>query len=252
MKLTLGTTLWARPRIEILTLGYYAKLAGEAAVDVELVCAVSEDWAERAARTLGWHIVRTPNAPLGQKHNVMLAAVRATQPDAFILIGSDDWLVAKAPLLFPLRNPFDALAAHADKPLVGLTDLWVLDLVDRRAAWWSNPPQLIGPGRMVRSDLLDEAAWKLWPDEMERGLDAPMGGALSSQSWTRLGWDDHGLGCIDFKTGVNLWSYEAFEARSLPVGFDEVLLATLPEWAKDDLRREWVDKAAVSPPTPLS
>jgi hypothetical protein len=243
VKLTLGTTLWGRPRIEILTLLYYTKLAEQASlVDVELVAAVSEDWAELAAKAMGWRTVRCNNGPLGAKHNAMLREVRETKPDAFILVGSDDWLVAKAPLVaLPLSNPFDALSGSMHRPLVGLTDLWVIDLLGRRACWWSNPPQLIGPGRMVRRDLLDEAGWELWPNDAERGLDAPMGGRLQGHHWTALNWSDNGFAAIDFKTGVNLWPYESFEKRSKPVGYHEVLHAVLPAWAQDDLRSEWGD-----------
>jgi hypothetical protein len=231
VKLTLGTTLWGRPRIEILTLLYYTKLAEQSSADIELVAAVSEDWAELAAKAMGWRVVRCNNGPLGAKHNAMLREVRETKPDAFILVGSDDWLVTQ------YNNVFSRLST-VDKPLVGLTDLWVIDLPTRRACFWSNPPQLIGPGRMIRRDLLDEAGWELWPDDMERGLDAPMGSRLGG-SWTRYSWATNGLACIDFKTGVNLWDYEAFEKRSKPEDYDDVLQTALPAWAQDDLRSEW-------------
>jgi hypothetical protein len=232
MKLTLGTTLWSRPRIEILTLLYYAKLAEMASVDVELVACVSEDWAESAAKAMGWRTVRAPNSPLGAKHNVMLGEVRETKPDAFILIGSDDWLVSKH------GNVFDRLGAHTYFSLVGLTDLWVVDLVERRACFWSNPPQLIGPGRMIRRDMLDCVDWQLWPTALQQGLDAPMGSRLGGP-WTRYSWEEDGFGAIDFKTGTNIWDFDSFAQRSKAVGFDEVLQLTLPGWAQDDLRSEW-------------
>lgn len=231
MKLTLGTTFWGRPRIELLTARYYQRLAEEAGVDVELVACVSEDWAAAACEAHDWRVVRAPNQPLGQKHNVMLSAVRETKPDAFILVGSDDWLVAGG------LNPFDAWAQHAHQPLTGIVDLWVVDLPTKRAARWANPPHPIGAGRMIRSDVLDAAEWTLWAPHAQKGLDASMARKLRGR-WHVLDWADGSMGCIDFKSGTNIWGFDAFEGRATACSLRAVL-GTLPTWAQEDLAQEW-------------
>lgn len=231
MKLTLGTTVFGRPRIESLTAAYYATLASNAHVDVELVAAVSEPEAAATFTAAGWRVVNAPNQPLGHKHNVMLSGVRQTKPDAFILVGSDDWLIAS------VENPLDAWAARADKPLFGVTDLYVVDLVEQRACLWSNPPAPIGAGRMIRYDLLEAAHWNLWPGHINRGLDAAMGRRLGRHRWTVRGLAA-GFGAVDFKTGVNIWGYETFASRAPATTLDKAL-AWVPRIHREQLEKEW-------------
>jgi hypothetical protein len=224
VKLTLGTTVFGRPRIEVPTALYYQRLAAEADVAVELVAAVSEDWAAAVFQALGWRVIWAPNEPLGEKHNLMLMEAHKTKPDAFILVGSDDWLIAKS------GNPFDAWAARADQPLFGPTDLYVVDLLERRACLWSNPPIPVGAGRMFRSDMLDAASWRLWPSDAEKGLDAAMSKKLT-HCWAS-GSRVNGIAAIDFKTDRNIWGYDAFARRSVACDIHEAL-AWLPPWALD-------------------
>lgn len=232
MKLTLGTTVFGRPRIELLTALYYQRLAEEASIDVELVAAVSEPWASAAFKALGWHVVDAPNRPLGEKHNIMLMEAHKTKPDAFVLVGSDDWLVTKT------GNPFDVWGLFAEEPLFGPTDLYVVDLAEHRACFWSNPPVPIGAGRMFRADVLDAVSWRLWPSHAEKGLDAGMARKLSpNHRWTSLGRDSD-IAVIDFKTDRNIWGYDRFARRSQACSVAAVL-DWLPDWACDLLTTEW-------------
>jgi hypothetical protein len=234
VKLTLGTTLWKRPRIELLTLDYYAELAKQADCDVNLVCAVSEDWAKVAAESMGWLVVETPNQPLGHKHNMMLSKARETEPDAFLLVGSDDWLVTAQ------DNVFDVWARHAHLPLVGLTSLWIVDLPTERALLWDNAPTIIGAGRLFRADVLNDTRWRLWPSHATKGLDGAMARKLGGRRWVARNWTSAGMGCIDFKSGTNIWSYDDFANRAPKVPLTSVL-ARVPDWMRQRLNAEWFE-----------
>lgn len=196
MHLALGMVLWggAREELEHLTIDHYERSAWLARSDVRVTIVPFSEW---------------PDRPLGERHNGMLACCRDYAPDAFILVGSDDWMA---------KDCFVKYARWAERSaLVALHKLSIADAATGRIVQIRSPA--IGVGRMVRRDVLDRCGWRLWDDKLERRLDASMMQRIAFRGRASCSFttDADYVAALDIKTGQNLWAFDHFMLRGKPV-----------------------------------
>ena len=250
IKPTLGvlTCLWQRPALTDVVLRWYQHLKSDLSeqLDLELLAVGSEGAASRAlAEDNGFAYVEHPNAPLGAKWNAGLAALRERQPDAVVIVGSDDLVSGNLFILYA-----DRIARGCQ--YLGLTDMYFLDLASRRLCFWPGYPpggrhgETLGLGRCLHADLLDVHDWRLWEDGLRMGLDGSMTRRLAPQlraepqRWNAVAFRclDHGIGALDIKSGLNLWSFArvvgACEVQYMD--FDATLCALFPEHLVEPIR----------------
>jgi len=149
----------------------------------------------------GVEYVTAPNRPLGAKRNVGLQALRG-EVDAVVILNSDDFLSERLFLKYK-----ELLQDH---PVVGLEGLVFLVQKLQRFYVWSKyrrkhrRRQGIGPGRVVRKDVLDEAKWTLWPAKANRGLDNAVGGVLPQIHLLPIA-PGHDLVDVKSSSGITSW-----------------------------------------------
>ncbi len=140
--------------------------------DISLSVAAAYSDPEDALNTFDGidHVVEAPNAPLSAKWERALQLARGLLPDALVIMGSDDWIDARALRLLILRGLSDGYA--------GTRVLYVHDLasavtvrLDGYAGERSVEP--IGAGRVLSREVMDRLDWSLWPQvQINRALDA--------------------------------------------------------------------------------
>lgn len=211
MKIVLVTCVWQRP---VITAAFWAFVAHLRTWwephELHVIAAGSEEPdQETMAREAGAEYLNVPNRPLGRKFNATLQAARPYQPDAVLIMGSDDVFcerIARAYLPFFIETPY-----------VGLEDFYFYHTKDRRFGYWGGyetarrKGEPAGGGRVVPAGHLDHLDWKLWSDGKDHGMD--------HSAFQRL--RDVGIGhppliscrslegcAVSLKGPVNLWSME--------------------------------------------
>lgn len=186
MRIAIVTALWGRPELTRIILDYYKRMADCDDLELVLLCAVSRTQDTSVAMQSGWHTVYTPNDPLSQKFNKLFETVKAMQPDAVLLTGSDD-LIQKSIVKHYADN------YTADTPdLVGLKDIYFYGIEAQKALYWNGwgdrmhskgIPRTIGAGRLFSRRILEMMQWRPWQKQiLPRGLDS-----ASSQEMRRKG-----------------------------------------------------------------
>ena len=238
MKLAFLTAAWRRRALTDLTLRRFARMRERSGhlADIELVCAGSERGESRtAAERHGWHYVEYPNSPLGRKWNAALASAKALDPDAVVIVGTDDWIT-------DTLVPEYVRSLEAGAPFIGFVDLYVMRSRDLKAIRWKGyrhvshtthrAAEPVGCGRCLDRRTLESVGWTLWESRLERGLDGAAFNALLERhpgllERARIGtMAELGLKAVDIKSGRNLsrWdSYFRTPSAAVEVSVDEVL-----------------------------
>jgi len=181
-----------------------------------VVVAVSDDDGEELAQEYGLTYVRTENRPLGAKHNAAMALARAMDPDAVVILPSDDFI-----------HPayLDAVStSDADYIFPGSCGFY--DTATKRSCmmrWDGTDTLLYGAGRVVSRRVL-EAVPRLWTATRLKGLDQDSHCTIRSAGFTATAIDVDGGVCLtDIKTGTNLWGYDIVSHRASAVDAQVVM-----------------------------
>ena len=166
------------------------------------------------------------NEPLGAKWNTALYPLRRGGFSHVIILGSDD--IAS--------TSFIEYQMNQDADLSGMEDLWFWGLEKRRAGyktfghWVSQLNKILGVGRMVSMEMIEQLDWKLWDDDLRRGLDRSLLDRVRpiAKKIHQFSLKEQGLFVMDIKYDRNISSL----STSLPnTEFEdpmEVLMKHLP------------------------
>ncbi len=212
-------TLWKRHALADLVLSRCRSIRDNLApiVELELMAVGSEGEVSRSlAERNGFGYLERPNNPLGAKRNAGLRALKRFDLDAVAFVDSDDFVNER---LFTTY----AIGLQAGYAVLGLLDMYVLDLDTLRACYWpgygpkgGREGETLGLGRCVNRALLDRLDWKLWDDTLNRRLDGSMIEHLASEVVANpeqfplgtISIREHDVTAVDVKTGTNLWSFD--------------------------------------------
>lgn len=135
------------------------------------ICVAGSEGEELAAcvTALGARYVEVPNAPLSDKINAAVEALRGRNPDALVGIGSDDLVTAAM-----FRRWAELLLSGSD--YVGALDGYYYDAQTGRLLYWRGYPgarvgEVLGPGRCISSALAERLGWKPFPPGLRCNLD---------------------------------------------------------------------------------
>lgn len=112
--------------------------------------------------------IYTDNKPLGRKWQIGLDECKKYNPNAVLINGSDDLLSTnwvKTCYHYIHNKQFD---------IVGKSHWYLLDLIEKTPykLMYKNTNILLGAGRMISRNILDQVNWNLFPLNQNRGLDS--------------------------------------------------------------------------------
>lgn len=162
--LAIISPIWKRPALTRLFLEYY-----EDAPARHKVCVYSPE--DKDAHAIvenyegSWEFVQAPNAPLADKHNTAVQALRGRDVDAVCLIPSDDFFQFEY---------FDFVQQALDEGYdsIRLTSFYFYCLTTHRLI--SANLLGIGAGFVFRRDVLERLDWSPWPSGANASMDANM------------------------------------------------------------------------------
>ena len=164
----LMTPIWRRPELTRIFLDYYTQM--DLPEGIVHVCVLSpEDKENRDLPSLypGVRFVSAPNAPLSDKHNVGMLALRELQPDTVVLLPSDDFFTPE------YVSWMDTLNVEYGADSARTTSLWFYDMPTGRMMY--RRKLRIGAGHMFSRGILDRMDWRPWPSgKHETSMDGLM------------------------------------------------------------------------------
>ena len=129
----------------------------------------------KIAENNGFKYLEHENLPLSKKWDSAVAFTRQFEPDAIVIVGSDD--IIDADLLISLTKKIDE-----GRLVAGIQDLYIYDKRGKVVNYWpgydeesDRSGETIGLSRVISRNLLEMADFSLWPDlEIDRSLDLSM------------------------------------------------------------------------------
>jgi len=165
MKLAIITALWGRHRISEACLSYMATV-NPPDTEVIRLAVGSEGAVSRAiAEGAGYHYLERRNRPLGRKWNAVSVAAKKYNPDALMVIGSDDVVnvqYVSAALKIIQQEEVDYTC---------IPQGYMYDWTTGRTIFL-KARVVIGSGRMFSRRLCEKLNWRLWKDGSEDRMDA--------------------------------------------------------------------------------
>lgn len=173
MKIALILTVWKRHDLEKVVIDNFkrqSKLFG-----FDIIIAGSEG-ADSKKLAKGCHYIETENKPLSKKHNTLLTKAKELDVDGVVLMGSDDVVCDN---YWKWIYTLDSKSTN----IIGLKDFYFYSTQDKQLAYWGgykNGKQVAGAGRFFSRTILDKVNWKLWSDNLDKGLDSDCSKRLKS------------------------------------------------------------------------
>ena len=180
LNLVMLTCVWKRPKLTKIILSYYSKLKKEikSTVNLELVAVGSEgNKSKEICEGAGFHYFEHENQPMSNKWQYGLKMTKKYDPDAVIIMGSDD-IITKEIINFYVEK------INSGHLLVGMKDFYIYESYLKKLAHWRGYGKLndahrmdetIGLGRCLARPLLDKIKFDVWGGlELRRNLDGAM------------------------------------------------------------------------------
>ncbi|KMW70860.1 tetratricopeptide repeat protein, partial [Limnoraphis robusta] len=190
------TCVWKRPELVKIVLSYYSHLKRELAgkIKLELLAVGSEGKTSRhLCKQCGFDYVEYANSPLSAKWEYGLNQCASYDPDAVIVVGSDD-------LISQSLIEFYNIKLQENLVFCGLKDGYFFDLANESLILWTgynvraDPTRVgetIGMGRCLSRTLLDKLEFSIWRGlDIDRGLDGAMTRKLVQLGLQFLEYDD--------------------------------------------------------------
>jgi hypothetical protein len=228
-KIAIITCVWKRYDLTKIVLEYlkYTQNVLRNDLDIEIVIVGSEgDLYRKLCEQLNFHYVEKPNKPLNKKFNAASKYCEKIQPDEVLLIGSDDIITPNT--IIELSNRM-----NEDNDIVGLTNLYFMDLKDFNIHKWNGytgsiykKGTTIGTGRLYSKKVLEAVDWYLWDNDHDINI------ALDGNSHRRIkkfGFNFKGYSleelngfAMDVKgTGVNLGNIKHYNNMERKLNKDD-------------------------------
>ena len=235
------TCIWKRPKLTRIVLSHYRTLKNElkGEINLELVAVGSEgERSKDICEESEFNYFEYENQPMSEKWNFGLQMTKKINPDAVIIVGSDD-LIDKNLLKF-----YDKKLKQGYM-MVGIKDFYIYDTERRKLAYWRGYGKLndahrmnetIGLARCLSKTLLDKLDFNIWNDlNISRNLDGAMTTRLkevgiypvseANMPYVDLDNQLYGAGhlgynlkeiegfAIDIKTKTNVTTFDRYLAR---------------------------------------
>jgi ABC-type polysaccharide/polyol phosphate transport system ATPase subunit len=180
LTLVMLTCVWKRPKLTKIIMAYYSKLKEEVKefLNLEFVAVGSEgEESKNISENGGFHYFEHENQPMSKKWQYGLEMTKQYDPDAVIIMGSDDIITRKI-LEFYVEKITQKYV------LIGMKDFYIYEISLKKLAHWRGYGELndahrmdetIGLGRCLARSLLDKIEFDIWGGlELTRNLDGAM------------------------------------------------------------------------------
>lgn len=208
MNLTICTATFGREELSKAVLSYYPTLD----VPGVHISGVVGGWSKGKTYEANfgvdwWNVAGVANRPLGEKWNSIIRKSRQTNPDAVMIVGSDDLVSENW-----VAHVCELVASGVD--LVGAHEFY---MADGGSGQLRRLRLRTGAGRTFSRKLLDMMEWQLWTDDIDDGLDSDFDRNLMECGYTFNEHTEHDLGdylILDIKdpSGQNVWSFTEMES----------------------------------------
>lgn len=195
MKIVIVTLVWKRPNMSCFCLKQWLgwNVSG---LEVEIVIVGSEGETSEQPHAQFGHYVEHENLPLGRKFNAGVQYTRDLSYDYLMIMGSDQIV---APTIW------DDYHDHLGKPYIGVRDVYAMDVYSWTVWYWGGYTGVregypIGPGRLLRRDLVEDMDFTLYGDKFNNNLDQTMD-AMAPKP-VLISGRDHGM--LSFKDSLSL------------------------------------------------
>lgn len=152
------------------------------------------------------------NLPVSNKWNFALSQCRNLEFDYILMMGSDD--IISDSVLLKYKDFMDLNYEY-----IGLTDLFVYNTIDNKFYYWAGYGvysgrygESLGLGRCIHKNIINNFNYKLWDDNLNKGLDGSMEKKMRSlPELKRINFNssDHGVSC-DIKSTTNITKLDSF------------------------------------------
>jgi hypothetical protein len=176
----------------------------------------------------GVEYVEVKNKPISNKF-IKASQWAATRfnPDAFLILGSDDFIDDAL-----IQRYLKALKDGVD--VAGLIDCYFYHTGSKEAMHWVGYTnfrrgETIGMARMISKKVFNRLHWKLWPSNIDSGLDFNMMKRLKKVSGiVQKSFHIDGMVAVDIKGQGNISPFDCYRANMEPV--DISVFDTIPEF----------------------
>lgn len=196
--------LWKRPKItEICFLGL-KRLRKK--FNLSVLAVISEEEMKGLCERYGVDYVMTDNTYLGRKKNFGLKALKDSEFDYLLEIGSDDLILDE------LIEDYQTIGHD----FFGIQDIAFYDTESGDCVRHQKKSTLYGAGRMISRNLIEKFDFNLWDDKLNRGMDNSSHYKLCVKGKARyfqVPVGEHPK-VLSLKSDVNLWPFNYFNGRT--------------------------------------
>jgi len=203
-KLLVFLAVWKRPYITEICFTGIKRMKTHPDYEINALAVISEPEMIPLCEKYGIDWVMHDNNPLGAKKNFGLQKAKEFDFDFLMEIGSDDLI---------LNELLTHYLPYLKFGFIGVKDVAYLDSSYGECRRHISK-STYGAGRVISRSILEKMGWKLWKEELNKGLDnnSVLNLALIGFNYTQV----HPLEfpCIlDIKSEVNIWHFNYFVGK---------------------------------------
>jgi hypothetical protein len=154
--------VYKRHELTEIVLDYYRELQKK--YPFKIVIAGSEGESSRAL-CHGFDYIEVENFPISNKNNAMMLKAKEFNPDAVVLLGSDN-MICENTLKFYYK-----LVKQKEANVVGFYDVYFYSTEHEMLVHFDSGMKSYGAGRYYPRTVLDKLNFKGWTGSYDRGLD---------------------------------------------------------------------------------
>lgn len=215
--------VWKRPSITELCFMGIQRLKKHPDFQIYALAVISEESMIPLCEQYGINWTMHKNEPLGEKKNHGLSVAKHYEFDYMMEIGSDDLILNE--LLDDYKN---YIVKHE---FFGITDAAYINSESGECRRLISRHSTYGAGRMIHRRLLEAMNWKLWNDNISKGMDNNSVLSLQRKGFSYTKVKPIDFPCvIDVKSEENIWKFNYFLGQ--PYDSSEILKRLSPEEVK--------------------
>lgn len=180
-----------------------------------VVCTQGDEENIKLCRSHCVTYIEAPNDPLGAKFNAGLEYVKRYKWTHLMQLGSDDILSNR------LWGRYYAPFMHGVK-LFGVCGLWVYHKNTGKVKSFQDSNQIFGAGRVISRQVIEKLNYRLWDDEVQRGLDnnsykkMMATGAIFDEVFYAINGNHYLLDIKEDGKNINEWDTFPGEEKKMP------------------------------------
>jgi hypothetical protein len=205
--------LWKRPEVTKFCFDELKKLIAETKHEMRVLCVISEGEYIPVCDSYGFIWMYADNNPLGEKINKGIRHALQSKWDYLMMMNSDD--VIKSKLIDVYYQPF----FEKQEKFFGLNTVTYVNFYTNEAREVNYGYAILGIGKCVRRDVVEEMKGNLYPSDKNKMLDDNMfDRMLKVKAFPRTVAYEGQL-AMDFKSDTNIWPWAHFTKKGKAVEY---------------------------------